>query len=97
MKPETALEWIENFEEFTCLPLDSGLVKTAAYISERFRISYWDGAIIAAAEALGASTLYTEDLNHGRTYGAVKVINPFFDPKLRTGFHDNAQAPLAKD
>ena len=32
---------------------------------------------LAAAEALGASTLYTEDLNDGQTYGAVRAVNPF--------------------
>ncbi|PAQ06083.1 hypothetical protein [Mesorhizobium temperatum] len=35
------------------------------------------GAIIAAAERLGVKTLYTEDLNHGQTYGSVVAINPF--------------------
>jgi predicted nucleic acid-binding protein len=34
-------------------------------------------AVVAAAEALGASTLYTEDLAHGRTYGTVRAVNPF--------------------
>ncbi len=46
-------------------------------MSERYKISYWDGAILAAAEQLGAPILYTEDLNDGQTYGSVTVINPF--------------------
>jgi predicted nucleic acid-binding protein len=90
MKPETALGWMEKLEEFACLSIDSALAKTAALISERFRISYWDGAIVAAAEALGAQTLYTEDLSHGQAYGTITVINPFLDARLRSGFHDNA-------
>jgi predicted nucleic acid-binding protein len=44
---------------------------------ERFRISFWDGLILAAAEAGGAGILYTEDLNDGQQYGAVLVRNPF--------------------
>ena len=32
---------------------------------------------IAAAERLGAKVLYSEDLNHGQTYGSVRVENPF--------------------
>ena len=32
---------------------------------------------VAAAEALGARTLFTEDLNHGQVYGSVRVVNPF--------------------
>lgn len=45
--------------------------------SERFSISYWDAAILAAAEALGADTVYSEDLSHGQRYGRVRVVNPF--------------------
>lgn len=72
-----ALEWIEQLEAFPCADITPGLVKIAAEISERFQISYWDSAIIAAAEELGAETLYTEDLNHGQIYGRVRVENPF--------------------
>jgi predicted nucleic acid-binding protein len=49
------------------------------WLSERYRINYWDGAILAAAEALGAETLYTEDLGHGQIYGSVRAINPFLE------------------
>jgi predicted nucleic acid-binding protein len=43
----------------------------------RYQISFWDGLILAAAEAGGAEVLYTEDLNDGQQYGAVLVRNPF--------------------
>lgn len=72
-----ALEWIEQFSLFPCLGIDTQLVQIAIEISERYQTSYWDGAIIAAAEAMGAKTLYSEDLNHGQLYGAVEVCNPF--------------------
>ena len=77
LAPSEALEWIEQLEAFPCLPIDSGLVKIAAELSLRHRISYWDGAILAAAESLGATVLYSEDLSHGQRYGPVKVLNPF--------------------
>lgn len=72
-----ALEWIEQLEAFPCLAIDASLVKIAAEVSQRYRISYWDAAIVAAAEALGARTLYSEDLSHGQQYGPVHVENPF--------------------
>jgi len=77
MTPAAATEWLEQFEAFPCLPVDSALVKTAIVSSVRWGVSYWDGAILAAAEALGAKTVYSEDLADGRTYGAVRVCNPF--------------------
>ena len=74
---DEALEWIEQMEAFPCIAIDASLVKIAVETSERYRISYWDGAIIAAAEALGAKTLFSEDLNDGQRYGDVLVRNPF--------------------
>ena len=56
---------------------DYPLIVAGVEKSVRFGLSYWDGAIIAAAESLGASILYTEDLNHGQHYGSVQAINPF--------------------
>ena len=72
-----ALEWIEQFAEFPCQPIDQQLVRIAIEFSERHRISYWDGAVLAAAESLGAVTVYSEDLNDGQLYGTVRVVNPF--------------------
>ncbi|PKL96263.1 MAG: VapC toxin family PIN domain ribonuclease [Gammaproteobacteria bacterium HGW-Gammaproteobacteria-8] len=72
-----AMEWIEQWEAFPCMPIDAGLVKIAAEISERYRISYWDGAVIAAAELAGAAIVYSEDLNDGQRYCNVTVTNPF--------------------
>jgi predicted nucleic acid-binding protein len=80
LSPADALEWIEQLEAFPCLPIDSGFVKTAAEVADRHRLSYWDGAIVAAAQLLGAQILYTEDLNDGQRYGMVRVCNPFANP-----------------
>jgi predicted nucleic acid-binding protein len=97
LKPDIALRWIENLEEFVCMPVDTALVKTAAVTSVRFGISYWDGAIVAAAAAIGAPVLYTEDLNHGQAYGTVTAINPFLGLPAQPGFHEDRQTALTKD
>jgi predicted nucleic acid-binding protein len=72
-----ALEWIEQLLAFPCQAIDHQLVRIAIEKSERYAISYWDAAILAAAEALGAETVYSEDLNDGQRYGRVRVVNPF--------------------
>jgi predicted nucleic acid-binding protein len=72
-----ALEWIEQWAAFPCQTIDHQLVRIAIEQSERFAISYWDAAILAAAEALGTDTVYSEDLSDGQLYGRVRVINPF--------------------
>ncbi len=77
LSPERALWWLERFMPFPCVDTDAALVHEAALAAEQYRISYWDAAILAAAERLGAPILYTEDLNHEQFYGSVQVINPF--------------------
>ncbi len=72
-----AMEWIEQWIEFPCQSIDHRLVRIAIELSERYAISYWDAAILAAADALGAHTVYSEDLNDGQHYGRVRVVNPF--------------------
>ena len=77
MPPQIALEWIEQFDGRPCISVDPDLVKLAAAISIRYQISYWDGAILAAAEALGVEVVYSEDLQHNQRYRTVRVENPF--------------------
>jgi predicted nucleic acid-binding protein len=93
LSPSEALEWIEQLEQQPCLPVGAGLVKIAAVLSERFRITYWDAAIIAAAEAMGVDTVYSEDLNHDQVYGEVRVVNPFRSSHNPSGFHEHDQLP----
>ena len=53
--------WIEQLEAFLVSPSSLGLVKITAEMSQRHRISYCDGAIVAAAELSVHPFLYTED------------------------------------
>ena len=77
LSSEVAAEWVRVVAKKPCQPVDANLVRSAIEISQRYKISYWDGGILAAATRLGAGVVYTEDLHHGQVYGTVKVINPF--------------------
>lgn len=74
---EMAKEWVDTLALKPCLNVDINVVKDGIILSKKFKTSYWDGAVMAAAIKLGATTLYSEDLNHGQTYETVRVINPF--------------------
>jgi predicted nucleic acid-binding protein len=52
-------------------------VLTAVDNSAAWQVSFWDAMLLTAANQAGAATLWTEDLSHGQTYGAVTVRNPF--------------------
>jgi len=74
---EAALEFIEILSTAAVVVVDVDLVVHAIGFKQQFQLSYWDAAIVAAAHALGAEVLYTEDLNHGQRYGSVRAENPF--------------------
>jgi predicted nucleic acid-binding protein len=69
--------WIEHLTTFPFTVLDTSLVRAGIFLSRRYGIRYCDAALLAAAERLGAPIFYSEDLNHGQSYGSVRVINPF--------------------
>lgn len=53
------------------------LVMAAVELRQRYQISYWDAAIIAAAKQMGCDVIYSEDLNPGQIYDGVSIVNPF--------------------
>lgn len=72
-----ALRFIESIRGFPVQDITLAVFRTAVSISRRFRLSYWDGAILAAARACGCEAVYTEDLSDGQDYDGLRVINPF--------------------
>ena len=61
------------------------MFRTGVAISQRFGLSYWDGAILSAARALGCDAVYSEDLSSQQDYDGVRVINPFDDGAIPIG------------
>lgn len=45
-------------------------------------VSWWDALIVAAAQMGECSVLLTEDLQHGRMFDAVRVVDPFASPDM---------------
>ena len=72
-----ALQIVGAMMEFPVLPVTGKLVLRAIEEKSKHGISYWDAAIVAAAQELGCEVIYTEDLNHGQDYAGVIARNPF--------------------
>jgi predicted nucleic acid-binding protein len=79
LAPDLAVALMDEYRQFPMVPTDYPLLVSAVELSLRYGISYWNAAIVAAAEVLEASTLFTEDLNHGQRYGQVLAVNPFLE------------------
>jgi predicted nucleic acid-binding protein len=75
----TALAALQRMEKasFTVEPIDVPLIWRAATRSADDKLSFWDALIVESASAAQCSVLYSEDLQHGRTFGNVTVRNPF--------------------
>jgi predicted nucleic acid-binding protein len=72
-----ASELVESLLRFFVQDTTSTLVLAAMTTSARFRISYWDAAIIEAARVAGADVVLSEDLNDGQDFGGIQIVNPF--------------------
>lgn len=46
-------------------------------ITDKYRLSWYDSLIVAAALEAQCETLYTEDLQHGRQIESVRIADPF--------------------
>ena len=77
MTHEQALSFLDSFMGLPSVPVTLELFNRAVQVADRYRISYWDAAILAAAGMQGCDAVYSEDLNDGQSYDGVLVINPF--------------------
>ncbi len=68
---------IEKWQRFRIQDNTVAVLQSALRLKDRYHVSYWDAAILAAAQAARCQQLLTEDLNHGQDYDGVVVVNPF--------------------
>ena len=79
-----AMEALDDLRAFPVRPLRTELVRSAVRRSASSQLSYWDALIIESAIDAGATVLLTEDLQHGRTFDGLRIVNPFRADALRT-------------
>ena len=79
LSPADALAFLGTLLRFPVQDITLEVFRAGVSISQRFGLSYWDGAILAAARALGCDAVYSEDLSEEQDYDGLRVINPFTD------------------
>ena len=72
-----AAEAVTSFAELPLVQIDSELVLSAIHRSRNSQLSFWDALIVQAAIEGHASTLYSEDMQHGQALDGLRVVNPF--------------------
>ncbi|WP_129775744.1 PIN domain-containing protein [Peristeroidobacter soli] len=93
----TAREIVQAYTPWVQYPTTPETILRASDLSESAQISFWDAMIVASAEEVGASLLYTEDLNDGQLIGGVRIINPLtqYDLPPTTSYSVHEPAPPA--
>ncbi len=77
LSPEEAWDDIEALSAWDPLPIDMAMLTRSFAVQRRYRLSWWDSMIIAAAETAGCTHILSEDLSHGASYFGITVENPF--------------------
>jgi predicted nucleic acid-binding protein len=75
--PEGAWHYVERYFSWNPFAVDEAVLRRAREIEQRYRLSWWDSLIVAAAQLQDCVLLLTEDLQDGVKLGAVTVRNPF--------------------
>jgi predicted nucleic acid-binding protein len=70
---------VERLMDWHPQPLDAELLRHGRDIELRYRLSWWDSLVVAAAQLQDCALLLTEDLQHGMTFDSLRVCNPFAD------------------
>jgi predicted nucleic acid-binding protein len=74
---ERAWQYAERYFGWKPLAIDEALLRRAREIEQRYRLSWWDSMIVAAAQLQDCVLLLTEDLQDGATFGSVTARSPF--------------------
>jgi predicted nucleic acid-binding protein len=77
LEEQTAADALRDLAAFPIVQIDSDMVFSAAQRSRADRMSFWDALIVEAALSSGAALLYSEDLQAGRKFDGLEVVNPF--------------------
>jgi predicted nucleic acid-binding protein len=78
LSPEDARREAEELLlQFPILYPNDTLVRTALRGAAAYQLSWFDAHLWAYAEHYGLAELLSEDFQHDRIYGTVRVVNPF--------------------
>ncbi len=65
------------FRPLTAIHSSHALYAQALRVSERHRLHWYDALIVAAAIEGRCSVLFSEDMQHGRSFEHLRIENPF--------------------
>ena len=61
------------------LPITLNTHDAALALARDHGLAFYDALIVASAIEAGCDTLFTEDMQHDRTFGRLAIVNPFLE------------------
>ena len=77
LSPAAAALQITELARHSVVNIDVPLILRAVARATSDCIAFWDGLIVEAALRAGCAMLFTEDLQDGRDFDGLRVMNPF--------------------
>ena len=79
MLPSAVAEaYIETLLTFLqIIPPEGADLKDAMRLNQQHGLQFFDALLLSTAARAGCSEFYSEDLQHGRSFGAMQVMDPF--------------------
>jgi predicted nucleic acid-binding protein len=78
MRPGDAQLYLSTvFRPLLAVHSSVALFGDAIRLQERYRLSWYDSLIVAAAQQSNCDILYTEDMQDGQQFGDLLIQNPF--------------------
>ncbi len=77
LSPATVRRRVQIYSALSVFRPSVDDVLAAIDLHRLHELSIWDAMIVRSARASGCRVLYTEDLQHGRSFDGVQVIDPF--------------------
>jgi predicted nucleic acid-binding protein len=76
-QPDALREAEEFLKQFTVVYPTEAILRNAIRGCAAYQLNWFDAQIWSYAEHYGLTEILTEDLQHDRLYGTVRVVNPF--------------------
>lgn len=77
LAPDLAHTAVEQLCALPLVTVNTDLIKAAIGRNMRDALSFWDALIVETALSCAASTLWSEDMQHGQRVEGLTIKNPF--------------------
>ncbi len=74
--PDRSAQIVSRYLSWRLVDNTRHLLQQAFVEQQRWKISFWDSLILAAARRAGVSTLCSEDFNTGQLFDVITIVNP---------------------